>query len=350
MAEKTEKASPKKLRDARKKGQVAKSQDFPSAFTFIVSISLTLGLTTQIFNYLAGYLLMCFRLVPQVELGNQIGGIFKETMNIIVQATMTIAGITAFAGVIVNFLVVGPVFSTEVFKFEFKKFNPVENIKQKFKFKTLFEILKSMMKIIGAAILIYTVINTSLPDLVQTAALPVFSSALLFNSFLTQVVVRVGIFFIAIAILDLVYQKRNFAKEMKMEKFEVKQEYKDTEGSPEIKGRRRQIAQEIAYEEGPSAVKRSRAVVTNPTHIAIAIGYEPKKYPAPFILAKGMGLIAEAIIKEAEKYNIPIMRNVPLARELFENGKVYEYIPAATYDAVAEILRLISSIDSELFE
>jgi flagellar biosynthesis protein FlhB len=137
---------------------------------------------------------------------------------------------------------------------------------------------------------------------------------------------------------------------MKMEKFEVKQEYKDTEGSPEIKGKRRQIAQEIAYDEGPSAVKRAKAVVTNPTHLAVAIGYEPQKYPAPFILAKGMGLIAEAIIREADKHNIAIMRNVPLAHELFENGKVYEYIPAETYEAVAEILRLIATIDPESFE
>jgi type III secretion protein U len=350
MAEKTEKATPKKLRDARKKGQVAKSQDFPAAFTFIVAIGLTLGLATNIYRYLATYILMCFKLIPEVSLINQIGPIFTQTMSTIIQATLPIAGITALAGVLVSFLVTGPVFSMEVFKPNFKKFNPVENIKQKFKFKTLFEILKSMFKIGGAAILIYTVVDTSLPDLVQTAGLPVLSSALLFNAFLTKVVIRVGIFFIAIAIFDLIYQKKTFAKEMKMEKFEVKQEYKDTEGSPEIKGKRRQIAQEIAYEEGPSAVKRAKAVVTNPTHFAVAIGYEPEKYPAPFILAKGMDRIAEAIIREADKYNVPIMRNVALARELYENGKIYEYIPPETYDAVAEILRLISSIESEPFE
>jgi len=349
MAEKSEKATPKKLRDARKKGQVAKSQDFPAAFTFIVAIALALGLSRNIFFYISNYMNMCLQLVPQVSLQDQIGAIFTQTMTTILQASVPIAGITALAGVLVNFIVVGPVFSMEVFKFEFKKFNPVDNIKQKFKFKTLFEILKSMLKIAGAAILIYTVVNTSLPDLVQTAGLPITSSLILFNEFLTQVVIRVGIFFIAIAIFDLVYQKRTFAKEMKMEKFEVKQEYKDTEGSPEIKGKRRQIAQEIAYEEGPSATKRAKAVVTNPTHVAVAIGYEPDKYPAPFILAKGWDKIAEAIIKEAEKYNIPIMRDVPLARTLVE-CKVNDYIPAETYEAVAEILRLVSSIETEPFE
>lgn len=342
MAEKSEKATPKKLRDARKKGQVAKSQDFPSAFTFIVAICLTLGFAGSIFQNLSVFFLSLTRLIPTVDMQAQIGALFTYTLQTILQASLPIAGIVAVVGVLVGFLVTGPVFSVEVFKPSFKKFNPVENIKQKFKFKTLFELLKSIMKIVGAAILIWTVVDTSLPDLIQTAALPVLQSALLFNSFLIKVVIRVGIFFIVIAIFDLVYQKRSFAKEMKMEKFEVKQEYKDTEGSPEIKGRRKQIAQEIAYEEGgPSSVKKAKALITNPTHLAVAIGYNPEKYPAPFILAKGMGPVAEQMIIIAEENHVPVMRNVPLAHELFLNGRVFDYIPAETYDAVAEILRVI---------
>lgn len=345
MAEKTEKATPKKLRDARKKGQVAKPQDFPSAVTFIASVALTLAFTAAISDKLAGYLISCFRLAPHVDMETQAGALFMGAIETISVTSLPIAGIVAIIGVLTHFLLIGPVFSFESMKFEFKKFNPVENLKQKFKFKTLFELFKSLFKIGIAAYIIYLIMKGKIVDVVQTASLPVESTAHLFFTFLLEIVIKVGVFYIGIAIIDLIYQRRVFAKEMKMEKFEVKQEYKDTEGSPEIKSRRRHMAQEIAYEEGPSAVRRARAVVTNPTHVAVAIGYEPSKYPAPFILAKGVDLIAEAIIKEAEKYNIPIMRDVPLARTLFETGEVYKYVPVDTYEAVAEILRVIGAVE-----
>lgn len=348
MAEKSEKATPKKLRDARKKGQIAKVQDFPSAVTFIVAVALTLGLSDFIFKQLSNFMLTCFRAMNQgTSLDNLVGSLILESFDVILMTSLPIAGIVAIIGCMTTFIINGPVFSMEAMKPSFKKLNPIDNLKQKFKMKTLIELLKSLLKITIAAILIYLVVKTSIAEVIQTASLPLYQTAVLYNSFLMKVVIHVGIFFILIAICDLIYQKQSFAKEMKMEKFEVKQEYKDTEGNPEIKGRRRHIAQEIAYDEGPSAVRRARAVVTNPNHVAVAIGYEPKKYAAPFILAKGLDLIAEAIIKEAEKWGIPIMRDVPLARTLFELGKVYSYIPAETYEAVAEVLRVIGTLEEE---
>lgn len=347
MAEKSEKATPKKLKDARKKGQVAKPQDFPSAVTFIAAIALTLGFAHELYEELAGYLINCFRLSAQVDMQAQAGSLMNGAVQTILAATLPIAGIVAIVGVTTNFLVIGPVFSMEALKPDIKKFNVVENLKQKFKMKTLFELIKSLFKVSVAAYLIYRIMKVEIKDVIQTASIPLPVSANLFYQLLLDVVIQVGIFFLIVAIIDLVYQKMSFAKEMKMEKFEVKQEYKDTEGNPEIKSKRRHLAQEIAYEEGPAATKRAKAVITNPTHVAVAIGYEPEKYPAPFILAKGVDLIAEAIIKEANKHNIPIMRNVPLARQLFESGKVFDYIPVETYEAVAEILRVVGAVEPE---
>lgn len=349
MAEKSEKATPKKLRDARKKGQVAKAQDFPSAVTFVVAVALTLGFSHTIFKQLSSFMMTCFRQLYQKEsdLQTVISGLIIESFDVIMMASVPIAGIVAIVGCITNFIIIGPVFSMEVLKPSFKKLNPVDNLKQKFKMKTVVELIKSLLKITIAAVLIYLVVKLSIAEVIQTASIPLYQTAVLYGSFLTKVVIHVGIFFLLIAVFDLIYQKQVFAKEMKMEKFEVKQEYKDTEGNPEIKGRRRHIAQEIAYDEGPSAVRRAKAVVTNPSHVAVAIGYEPKKYPAPFILAKGLDLIAEAIIKEADKWGVPIMRDVPLARTLFEMGKIYNYIPPETYEAVAEILRVIGTLEEE---
>ena len=195
-------------------------------------------------------------------------------------------------------------------------------------------------------ILIYSVVWTSIPEIVSSAALPMVGCLMIFSDFLLKVIIRVGIFFLAIAIFDLIFQKRNFAKEMKMEKFEVKQEFKDTEGDPHIKGKRRQAAQEIAYQEGPSSVKRAKAIITNPIHIAIAVEYESETEPAPKIVTMGQGIMADLIIKTALEYGIPIMRNVTLAQTLFQKGKISEYIPEETYQAVAEILRWLEGIET----
>lgn len=348
MAEKSEKATPKKLRDARKKGQVAKSQDLPAAFTFIVAITVTLVMAKTIADELGFFIIGSLK---AFRTSNNLAVTLIQYMNIglriILKVSLPILIPTLLTGVIANFLIVGPLFSAEALKPDLKRLNPINNLKAKFKLKTLVELVKQILKIVGVVVIIYYTIRGDIDQIVFAAGMPVMASALIFNYFLMKVVIRVGLFFIAIAIFDVIYQKLNFAKEMKMEKFEVKQEYKDTEGDPHIKGRRRQIGQEIAYEEGPvSNVKKAKAVITNPTHLAIAFEYHPEKEPAPKILVKGSGKIAEIIIREAEAHHIPIVRNVPLARNLMKNGKAGRYIPRDTYEAVAEILKWLQSLEA----
>lgn len=348
MGEKTEKASSKKLRDAKKKGQVAKSQDLPAAATFIVSIAITIGMIPKLYDQIGQMLVDCFSLVTHNNLSEVLGSVFYQAMYVIFITTVPIVAAVCFIGMLVTFLTVGPVFAPEVFKFDIKKFNPVDNLKAKFKMKTVVELLKSLIKITVAGILVYQVVVDSIPSLIQSQNLPVLMSLKLFAYFLWEVVKRVGIFFAAIAIFDFMYQKYTFSKEMMMEKFEVKQEYKETEGNPEIKGRRREVAREIAYSEGPAAgAARAAAVVTNPTELAIALGFEQGIDPCPYILAMGQGALAKEIIKIAEKFNVPIVRNLPLAHTLWEEAKMYEYIPEKTYEPVAEIIRWLAEMKHE---
>ncbi|HEY2810915.1 MAG TPA: type III secretion system export apparatus subunit SctU [Rhabdochlamydiaceae bacterium] len=346
MAEKTEQATPKKLRDARKKGQVAKSQDFPSAFTFIVSIATVLIAAGYLYENLGGFMVAMFKLISgNPDLQNRAGGLINQAITIIFNASLPIVLVTTLVGLLINFIIVGPMFSIEAMKPDIKRLNPVTNIKNLFKFKTLFELLKSIFKIAGALILIYSVVWYSLPEIISTAGLSVLGSAEIFVDFLIKVIIRVGIFFLAIAIFDLIFQKRTFSKEMMMEKFEVKQEFKDTEGDPHMKSKRRQTAQEIAYQEGVQSVKRAKAVITNPVHIAVALEYNAETEPAPRIVTMGKDLIADTIIRLAQEYGIPIMRNVNLAQTLFEKGKISEYVPEETYQAIAEILRWLEGIE-----
>jgi len=349
MGEKTEKATPKKLRDSRKKGQVAKSQDFPSAFTFIVSISSILMMSGYLFNQLAGYLVNMFRRsgLKNLDMKSLAPQLMNEVVGVIMRCSLPVLGITVITGLLTSFMIVGPMFSPEAMKPDIKKLNPITNIKNMFKFKTLFELLKSVFKISGASLLIWSVVYTSVPEIIACAALSVPDISQIIAGFLIKVIIRVGIFFLAIAVADLIFQKRNFAKEMRMEKFEIKQEYKDTEGNPEIKGQRRRVAQEIAYQEGPQGVKRSRAVITNPIHIAVAIEYDEEVEPAPKIVTMGKGIVADRMVKYANEANVPIMRNVDLAQTLFEKGEIGDYIPEEAYEAISEILRWLESIEAE---
>ncbi len=346
MAEKTEKATPKKLRDARKKGQVAKVQDFPSAFTFVTSVVATLFGASALFDTLSSFILQMFQQVKSTgDFAGKAGGYFSYSLQVIMNVSFPILIVVTGIGVLTNFLVVGPVFSFEAMKFDFKKLNPIEGIKQKFKLKVLIELIKSILKITAAAIIIYFVMWYSIPEVIATAAMPIIGGAYVLKDFLIKVTIRVGIFFLLIALFDLFFQKKIFAKEMMMEKFEIKQEFRDTEGDPTIKGKRRETFREIAYQEGPSAARKARAIITNPTHIAVAIGYDEEKDPAPNILTMGQGPMAEQIIKIAIEERVPIMRNPPLAQSLFRKGKISDYIPEDTYKAVAEILKWIKSLE-----
>lgn len=350
MAEKTEKATPKKLRDARKKGQVAKSQDFPSALTFVTALAVTLYLGSFLFQHIGSFTSQLLYASTRTQLDITAGFYLQEMIRVILITSLPVAVLVSLVGTIVGFLVVGPTFAVEVFKPNFKKFNPIENLKQKFKMKTLIELIKSVLKIFGAAILIYVAVRHNISDLVATVALPPAVSFIVFKSIIYKVVIWIGIYFTLISIADLIYQRYNFAKEMKMEKFEVRQEYKDTEGNPEIKSKRRQLAQEIAYDDGSTNIRRAKTVITNPKDVAVAIGYEPEKYKAPWIIAMGTEKRALSIIAEAEKYRIPIMRNVPLAHHLLDEGEVNKFIPEDTYDAIGEILLYVISLGMDKSE
>jgi type III secretion protein U len=348
MAEKTEKATPKKLRDARKKGQVAKSKDFPSAFTFIASVAGILASTGYLYEKLAGFTILMFKEIKaDMEMENKAAGYIAQAIDVINTSSIPLMLLVSIVGVVVNFLIVGPLFSLQALKPDLKKLNPITNLKNMFKIKTLVELIKSIAKIAGAVFLIYLVMEDSLPEIISSAAMPVLGSALIFNDFLLKVMIRVGIFFIIVGVFDLVFQIKNFAKEMRMEKFEVKQEYKDTEGDPHIKSKRRQRAQEIAYQEGPGATKRARTVITNPEHIAVALEYDPQEHPAPKVLTMGIGTVAEEIIKIALDNNIPIMRNISLAHILYTKCEIGHFVPEETYSAISEILKWLDQLEAQ---
>jgi flagellar biosynthesis protein FlhB len=271
-----------------------------------------------------------------------------SAMIVILKCSLPICGITAFMGVLVHYVSTGGVWAPEVFKPDIKKFDPIKNLQQKFKIKTWFELFKSIFKITGAGILIYFTVRRALPELVKTCTMPLLASLSIYAHFVFDVIYQVGLFFITVAVADLIFQKHNFAKQMMMEKFELKQEFKNTEGDPQIKGKRKQLFQEIAYQDGPlSGVQKARAVIVNPVHLAIAIGYDRDLDPAPFIAAMGKDLWANAIIQEAKKHDVPVLRNISLAHDLWESGEEWEYVDESLYEALAVILNWLEATKAD---
>ncbi len=339
--EKTEDATPKRLREARKKGQVPKSRDLSTIFVlvaFFVAICLSLGfmggelkkLMVLVFNTVA---------TPQLD-GAKIYDLGKASLFTLAKvcAPAFIAGF-AIAG-IVGFLQVGPVFSIEPLKPQGKKLNPLEGLKNMFKTPTFIELVKNILKITLIFYLAYQVLSGSLFDVLETVRIPILESSKIAGSLIFKIVLRILILFIAIALADFLVQRWQFMKQMRMSKDEVKREYKQDEGDPHIKSHRRQLHREFAFGDVQQKVKNADVVVTNPIHVAVAIQYNREEMGAPEVVAKGQRLFADMIKKIAEENEVPIMRNVPLAWSLLE-VEVGGEIPEELYSAVAEILALV---------
>lgn len=341
--EKTEMPTPKRLRDARKKGQVSKSTD-------VVSTSLLIGLfsyiglgwnshiknLTDIMVFPVQYLSSDFR----TAFSQVLTGIFLRILAVILPAL----GITILLAVASNLVQIGIIFTGETVKPDLKKINPAEKLKQIFSKKNLFEFLKSTFKIIFLSILIYLVIKNLIHDLLLLPFTEIKGTFQILGPIMRRFAYNVIFAYIVVAAIDFVFQKKDFAKKMMMSKDEVKREYKESEGDPQIKSKRKQIHREMIEQGGaPQKTKQSSVLITNPEHIAIAVYYNVKSkgIALPVVLAKGKGSVAEEMIEVAKREGIPIMRNVPLAHSLMDSAEIMHYIPIELIEPVAEVLRWV---------
>lgn len=346
-SEKTEQPTPKRLREARKKGQVFKSRDL-EAFIVLVAIFGAIAFSQ---HYMATQFreLMeaCFQIVsrPEIHLGEvyELGQMAFMTM-VKVSAPILIAGVILAA--LAGFLQVGPVFSVEPLKPEMKKLNAIENLKNMFKPKTFIELFKNIIKVVVVFFLAYSVLKGMLEPFLLTITASIEGATQLGGMVVTKFLIRFLILFLLLAVIDLFLQRKEYIKNLKMTKDEVKREYKEDEGDPLIKGHRRQLHMEMAMGDVKQKVKNADAVITNPTHLAIAIRYDKQTMIAPQVVAKGQRLFAEYIRDLAKEYDIPIVRNVPLAWSLIEL-EIEDEIPEKLYVAVAEILSFVYKLKEE---
>lgn len=345
--EKTEDPTPKRLREARKKGQVYKSKDLESVAVLIAAF----GVLALSGSYIAGELKRLMKLTfeavsrPEFDLGT-LYDLSQASGWALVKISLPFLVTVFLVAALIGFLQVGPVFSTEPLKPETKRLNAIENLKNMFKPKIFFELFKNIFKIVLVFLIAYFVIRGLMEPFLLSTTVDLEGSTKLGATILARFMLRFFIFFLILAIIDLIMQRREYMKNLKMTKEEVKREYKEDEGDPLIRSQRRQIHMEMAMGDVRQQVKASDVVITNPTHLAIALKYDKEMMVAPQIVAKGQRLFAEYIRELAEEFEIPIVRNIPLAWSLIEL-EIGDEIPETLYVTVAEVLTFVYRLKEE---
>ena len=337
--EKTELPTPKKLRDARQKGQVCSSKDITSTAILVVLFALLAWMGVALMEDMEGFLrFLSGRIAENNEAS--VGESSKMAAFLICKHSFVFVFVAAVIGIVGNVAQIGFLFTFEPIIPKLEKLNPVEGAKKIFSMKNLFEFLKNVVKVSFLGYLLYKIIWASVPELLTMCYGTVDDIFPCLKLMLKRLAVYTAFGYIVIAIVDRLFQGRNFTKQMMMTKDEVKREYKEMEGSAEIKQAQRQFRDEILNGPDPaSAAKKSNVVVTNPTHLAVGIRYNVDEAPLPMICAIGAGETARIIRETALAEGIPIMEDRPLARALYAKGNVDDFIPDSLIEPVAEVLK-----------
>ncbi len=343
--EKTEMPTQKKLRDARNKGQVCTSKDIISTAILIVLLALCAMMGRGFIDDYRALLDYIARRMAEDPI-TTVSGAMKFFLWIVCKYSFIFAGVAALVGIIGNVSQIGFLFTFEPLKPSFSKINPAEGFKKIFCKKNFFEFLKNVVKVCFLSYLIWKLIKESIPELLTLGYGTVDEVNACILSLLKQLAIYTGFGYILIAVVDRIFQGKNFTKEMMMTKDEVKREYKEMEGSQEVKQAQRDFRNELLNGPDPvKATKEANVVVTNPTHLAIGIRYNVDEAPIPKIVVAGADHMAKIIRETAEREGIPIMENVPLARSLWATCKVNDYIPVELAGAVAEVLKWVKELE-----
>jgi type III secretion protein U len=344
--EKTEQPTPKRLRQAREKGQVVKSQEVGSTFVVLTVFAYVWGGWGFIKNTIQEMILKVFSTIS-MPFDDAFPVVIKTVFTNFCYICMPLLFAVIVAAVVGNMIQVGVLFAFDSIKPDVNKLNPKNWFKKVFAMKNVLEFLKSVIKITVILVVIYNIFKGAISEILLIPYWGTNGIETVLGAIMLDIIKYCGGVFVAIAAVDYILQYKLFMKDQMMSKDDVKNEYKEMEGDPTIKSKRKQLHQEMVMNDQMDNVRKSDVLVTNPTHVAVAIQYKKGKTPLPIINAMGQGAIAQRMIKVAEEENIPIMRNVPLAHDLWEEGSVMEYIPSDLIEPVAEVLRWLQDLKDE---
>lgn len=346
----TEKATPKKREDARKKGQVAKSTELNTATLLVAFFGVLSILGSYYINRFDAQMKATFLRMPEIvrdfdqrDFLHVIGDALKEILII----SLPLWGVLFIAALGISLIQVGykPTFQTLAPKFN--KMNPLSGLKRMVSKDTMVELMKSIAKVIFLGSIFISIIKDEVIIFLKFYDMSLMQ---ILNN-VGRVVLRVGFFvggaFLVLAVADYAYQKYKFEDSIKMTKQEIKDEYKQAEGDPQIKGKIKQKMREMSLKRMMQSIPDADVIITNPTHFAIAISYDADKGAAPIVVAKGVDYLAQKIKEKAKEHHVEIVENRPLARALYYTVDIGNEIPAELYNAVAEVLAFVYSLDHQ---
>ena len=346
--EKTEPATAKKLREAREDGKVVKSKELTAAFDLIILFLVLKIFVSFVGNRLMNSFVDIYGRIPDFVRENAVDVTEKSVAALmsdaLIQILIVCVPFFAFGFVVtalISVIQVGWKVTGKPLQPKFDKFNPINGFKRIFSKDSIFELVKSILKIFVIVYVAYTSIRGHAQDIFILYEIPLMQAIMLCGTVIINAGLKISLVYLVIGLADFIYQKYRFNEDMKMTKQEVKDEFKNTEGNPEIKGRQRQRMREASRRRMMQDVPKADVVITNPTHFAVAIKYDAETSKAPDVLAKGEDYLAQKIKEAAREHHIEIVENKPLARMLYANVDIGQEIPPELYQAVAEILAMV---------
>lgn len=345
--DKTEEATPKKLEDARKEGQVAKSREVGMGFSLLaafVLLKVYVGALGE--RFLLTYQNTYIRIPEFVGTeGTYDASSFMQMMRdgivemvIMMLPFFAVGFMVAFVSDVVQ---VKWKFTAKPLKPKFSKMNPLKGVKKIISAQSLFELLKAVVKVIFIVLLAYQTIKDKILILYSLYDMSMMKALGTIGTVVTDLGIKISAFYLVVAAVDFVYQKMKFKKDMRMSKQEVKDEYKNAEGDPQIKSQIKQRMRQASQRRMMQSVPEADVVITNPTHFAVALKYDADSGKAPVVVAKGEDFLAQRIKDMARENGVEIVENKPLARMLYHNVELGEEIPPELYQAVAEVLAYV---------
>ncbi len=353
--EKTEPATEKKLSDARKEGQVAKSKEVGNALTLLVMFLLLrmwvgtlggqlMGLFSAFYSRIPDTLVNWNGYLPQRDMLL----LFRQLLLNVLTIMAPVLALTFALAIVADVVQVKWQVTTKPLMPKFSKLNPINGFKRIFSVNSLVELIKAILKIGLLLYVSYSYLKDKVPYIFMLYDIPLLQAIQLIGQLVIDLGIRIAVVYILIAAGDYIYQKVKFSRDMRMTKQEVKDEYKQQEGDPQVKGKIRQRMQEASRRRMMQSLPQADVVITNPTHYAVAIRYDAAVADAPIVLAKGEDYLARRIKELAKEYDIEIVENKPLARMLYANVDVGQAVPPELYQAVAEVLAFVYHIKGKV--
>lgn len=334
--QRTEPATPRRRQEARRRGQVARSTDLSQGAALLAAAALGSLTVPAGFHHLAAYVR---RALAYPDPG-RVAEVAAEGAAAALSAVGPVVGAALVAGLAVGFAQTGGLFTARPLEPQLDRLNPLRALERLFSWRSVAELVKAALKLAAVTAAVWAPLHGAVVDSRPTAPSPPELAAWL-GGVVQAVALRGAVALFVLGGLDYLYQRLEYERGLRMTRQEVREDLKETEGDPLVKSRQRSRQRELARRRMLRDVARATVVVTNPVHLAVALRYAPREAPAPVVVAKGAGVVAERIREEARRHRVPVVSNPPLARSLFRAVPLGRMIPPALYHAVAEILAVL---------